>query len=64
MVNPNKGFNKILNRNELRFKIYCAECKKHICDSDFEIEQKLCLVCSGQYDMILKKAGVIKKVNE
>lgn len=62
MINPDRGrFNKNLGRNELGFKIYCSNCKKHICDSDFELEPKLCLVCSGQHDMILRKAGVIKK---
>lgn len=32
-----------------------------MCDSEWEIEPKLCMVCSGQYDMILLKAGVNKK---
>jgi len=61
MINPNKGFNKVLNRKELPFKIYCANCKKHICDSEWEMAGKLCMVCSGQYDAILLKAGVKKK---
>lgn len=30
-------------------------------DSEWEMEPKLCMMCSGQYDAILKKAGVIKK---
>jgi rRNA maturation endonuclease Nob1 len=63
MVNPNKGFNKVLGRKELPFKIYCTQCKKHLYDSEWEMEGKLCMVCSGQYDMILLKAGV-KKNNQ
>ena len=62
MRNTKSGFNKTLGRNELPFVIYCSNCKKHICDSGWEMENKLCLVCSGQYEIILRKAGVnIKK---
>lgn len=61
MINPDRGsFNKNLNRKELGFKIFCSNCKKHICDSEWEMESKLCLVCSGQYDLILLRAGVKK----
>lgn len=61
MINPNKGLNKNINRYELPFNIYCSNCKKHICDSEWEMEQKLCMICSGQYDAILLRAGINKK---
>lgn len=55
------GFNKHLNRRELDFRIYCSHCKKHICDSEWEMENKLCLVCSGQYNKILLHYGLKSK---
>jgi hypothetical protein len=58
MKNTKRGFNKNLNRNELPFLIYCSYCKKHICDSVFEMEPKLCMTCSGQYEKILTYYGV------
>ena len=45
MINKNyPGFNKVLNRRELQFSIYCSKCNKHICDSEWEMAGKLCLV--------------------
>lgn len=61
MKNPKSGFNQKLNRYELPFMIYCSYCKKHICDSQWEMEPKLCVRCSGQYDKILLQAGVQPK---
>lgn len=61
MRNTKGGYNKVLGRNELQFSIYCSNCKKHICDSEWEMEPKLCLVCSGQYEIILRRAGVKTK---
>jgi len=64
MLNPNRGkLNKTTNRKELPYKIYCCSCNKHICDSEWEMENKKCLVCSGVYAKILKAAGVKKPVN-
>lgn len=51
-------FNKALGRTELSYKIYCGNCKKHMYDSDFEMEPKLCLVCSGDYARLLTRAGI------
>ena len=59
MLNPNrKKFNSILGRYELNYSIFCENCKKHICDSDFEITDKLCMKCSGEYDRLLSRSGV------
>lgn len=61
MKNPaRKKFNAILKRYELPYTIFCAQCKKHICDSDFEMDPKLCLACTGEYDRILKRSGINK----
>lgn len=38
-----------------------TNCNKHICDSEWEMENKLCLVCSGLYDKILLQAGLKPK---
>lgn len=61
MKNTKSGFNKALGRYELPFQIFCSHCKKHICDSEFEMEPKLCMSCSGQYDRILNHFGVKPK---
>lgn len=61
MVNTKKGFNKILGRYELPFVINCSNCKKHICDSDFEMDPKLCIRCTGEYKRTLTRIGVPQK---
>lgn len=58
MKNTKSGFRKSLGRYELPFIIYCSNCKKHICDSEWEMEPKLCLTCSGDKEIILRRAGV------
>lgn len=63
MINKNyPGFNKVLNRRELQFSIYCSKCNKHICDSEWEMADKLCLVCSGWYGRMLLHYGLKPKM--
>lgn len=62
MLNSSRQkFNKTLGRQELNYSIFCYNCKKHICDSDFEMDPKLCIRCSGEYERILNRFGVPQK---
>lgn len=56
------GINKVTGRKELKFSIHCAKCNKHMADSEWEMENKLCHVCSGWYDRMLLHYGLKPKM--